>query len=573
MTTQTLSRPRSVPAPATAPFLKTLAPPDRPRLDAHRLGLCAVAACALLAALPGLLHDRITGLDQAHHIASSIFFHDALRDLPLRDPAGYTFDYYRQYPALGFTFWPPVFHAAAGAMMTVIGPGVFAARLTLALFTVVLAVALYLGLRRGGSPWAAVLATAAALTTPLMLQLENSVMLEVPLAAMVALTLVAYFRLIDRGAWSGWGEVLLASGLCAAIVYTKQPGVFLLPALLLDLAWNHRPLLRDRRTWALVGLVVLWCLPLALFTLKFGRVNLEQSFGNAGNIYVSEHRVAERWSLEGWTYYLLEVPRQVHLIVILLALAGAGMVVARPELRRRHGVWMTYLLCWYLLFTYFDNKQPRFVSAVVPGLAALAVIAIARGAGGALLRQNAAAGDDPAPRLPGGASLDAVGRAAAAALLVLVLYQSATATTHVNRGYAGLRELTAELVQPELDGNLLFFGGDYQLFVPWVRLLDPTGQVHVLKGDDVVSTAGTLPQALHDYRVRYVFAATDGRFAEMFHAACEDLPDGRLTHRGRYLFDNGHKAFEVDLYAAVGPVAEQMARVPLSSEMHGATVD
>src|SRR5690606_34109492 len=213
----------------------------------------------------------------------------------------------------------------------------------------------YLCLRRGCRPGTAVLATGVMLTVPLLIELENSVMLEIPMMAMVCLTLVAYFRLIDRGQWTGWREAVVAALLSAAVVYTKQPGVFFLPSLLLDLAWNHRHILRQRQTWLMIGLVVLLCLPLGIFTLTYGRVNMQQSFGNAGNIYIEHHRVADRWSIDGWTYYLREIALHVDAILCGLAAAGALAILWRSDLRRRHSVWLAYAVCWYVPFTLFDH--------------------------------------------------------------------------------------------------------------------------------------------------------------------------------------------------------------------------
>ncbi|MEZ6068331.1 MAG: glycosyltransferase family 39 protein [Planctomycetaceae bacterium] len=86
------------------------------------------------------------------------------------------------------------------------------------------------------------------LLVPIMVEHASIAMLEIPMTALICLTLLMYFRLVDRGVWRSWGEVLTASLLCAAIVYTKQPGVFLLPALLIDMLVSHRHLLCDRRT-------------------------------------------------------------------------------------------------------------------------------------------------------------------------------------------------------------------------------------------------------------------------------------------------------------------------------------
>lgn len=510
---------------------------------AHRVGLASVLLCAALMSSPGLTHDNITGLDQAHNITSSLFFHDALRDLPMSDPVGYTYDYYRQYPALGFTFWPPLYHAATGLVMTVTQPGVIAARGAVFLFNLLLAGCFYCLLRRCASPLLAALATGVMLTSPLLVELENSEMLEIPVLAMCAATLVAYLRLTERGHWTGWPEVMLASGLCAGIVYTKQPGVFLLPALLLDLAWNHRGLLKQRSTWAMLGLVVLLCIPLGLFTLKFGQVNMQQSFGNAGNIYVADHRVADRWSIAGWTYYLREIPQYVNIVVCLLATAGCVWLARTSESRKRYGIWLAYAACWYLLFSLFDNKQPRFITLLAPGLVALGTCLLVE------WQRHAGCWAWTAPALLAG----------------MFVWQAAHAHAYVPRGYAGVKELTSELVTPKPDGNLLFFSGDYHLFVPWVRLLDPTHQVYVLRGDDLLEDAGSLSRVLHKFRVRYLLVDPQTPQGEQFRQALAADPSVNLKPLGHHSFDDGFKRFDLEVYESSAPIAAQMSRVPLRS--------
>jgi hypothetical protein len=158
-------------------------------------------------------------------------------------------------------------------------------------------------------------------------------------------------------------------------------------------------------------------------------------------------------------------------------------------------------------------------------------------------------------------------------LAVLLAYQGGEARTHVPQGYPGLKELTASLVQPALEGHLVFFGADYQLFVPWVRLLDPTQRVAVLRGDDLLAAAGSLSRALEAYRARYVLVDSESPPGAVFQAAVGEQLPAMLQHRRRYRFDNGHKSFEVDLYAYTGPVADEMAKVPLASQVHDVSID
>ncbi|MEZ5950711.1 MAG: hypothetical protein R3C12_16150 [Planctomycetaceae bacterium] len=76
------------------------------------------------------------------------------RDLPTRDLVGYTYDYQRQYPALGLMFWPPCFMRQQAAMLAT-GPSLTAPRGPCRVLALLLAVAMYLALSRHVSPvWA-----------------------------------------------------------------------------------------------------------------------------------------------------------------------------------------------------------------------------------------------------------------------------------------------------------------------------------------------------------------------------------------------------------------------------------
>ena len=77
-------------------------------------------------------------VDEAQHAVTGLFVADFIRDLPLRHPIQYTYRYYAQYPAVGIVHWPPLFYVFEGLSFLLLGPTVFAARLTVLLFVVLL---------------------------------------------------------------------------------------------------------------------------------------------------------------------------------------------------------------------------------------------------------------------------------------------------------------------------------------------------------------------------------------------------------------------------------------------------
>ena len=512
------------------------------------LGLLVVMGMSLALSSPTWFRQEIDGLDQAHNVLTSLFFFDAYRDLPVERAVSYTYDYQRQYPALGLVFWPPLFHAVSGAAMLVFGPELQTVHFILAGFALLLGVAMYLALTPRYSPLAAVLAVAVAVTTPVLFELQNTVMLEVPSMAMVFVVLMMYVRVAARERWLNFAEATVAGMCCAAVAYTKQPAVFVLLGIFLDVMFHHRHLLRERLTWVCVSVTGVLLLPLAAFTWKFGQVNLAQSIGNQGNIYVEHHRVAERWSMEGWTYYFKLLPEQLPWLVLLLSGAGLVIALSSAEQRRQHGIWLWCVVAWYLMFSYFDNKQVRFVAYVVPFLSVAAVLAAQT-----LLSQR---------RLVGYASL-----------VVLVAgfgWNMQTVAHTPPRGYKEVSRIVQECVQEEAEGNLVYFGEDHHLFTAQLRLLDEGRKRALLRGDDVLELAeGNLPETLQQFRARWLLIDPELPTGQAALAELAKHPDEFEQVSETQTLDNGRKPFQVSVYRYRGPLAEQMQAIPLKSQKLG----
>src|SRR5678815_5209908 len=79
-----------------------------------RVAVLAILFCAVFVlSYHTLGMQTIEGLDPAHTIMDGLYFRDLIIDHPL-NPISYTLSYYRQYPALGFLFWPPFFPFVLG---------------------------------------------------------------------------------------------------------------------------------------------------------------------------------------------------------------------------------------------------------------------------------------------------------------------------------------------------------------------------------------------------------------------------------------------------------------------------
>lgn len=506
-----------------------------------KLPLYAGSAAALLIAIcvtfPSWFRSDIDGLDQAHNVLTSVFFYDFYRDMPLSDPIGYVYNYHNQYPALGFMFWPPLFHAVCGAVMQITGPGILAVRLVLAGFSILFALSMYWAVTRTSSWKVALGAVLLASTTPVLFQLENTSMLEVPSLAMCFVALWMYQKLIVRSTWNSTLEAILAAVVCAAIVYTKQPAMFILPAIVLDLFISHRHLLLEKRTWLAGVLTVILLAPLVLFTIKYGHVNIAQSIGNQGNIYVEHHQIAPRWSLQGWTYYPNLLAENVPAILLLFSAIGASMLLKNSKLLAKHGVWFWAIVCWYLMFSYFDNKQIRFVSYVVPFLSIIACIAWEQ-----LSRRNTWL---------------------ASTCMILVAIVAVQNVRNISasqpRGYNQMAAMLIPVITSAETGNLACFGEDHHLFTAQLRLLDKNRERYNLKGNDILASSnGNILQALKDYQVRWLIVQPDLPSGKLVLSKIASHPDLFVQQTEEILFDNGRKSFPVILYKYQGELAASM---------------
>lgn len=527
----------------------------RERRTMRNLGRFAIPALpyailtgtVLLVSWGSLARRDIDGLDEAHHIMDGIFFADLMADRPFDRLARYPFDYYRQYPALGFTFWPPFYAFIEGLFFRACGLDLIVPRVCMLFFGVVLAFGMYAYCRpTAGAPYS-LFGACLVLTTPLLAESANRVMLEIPALAMSFVTVILYRRLAERGRWKGWGEVCLLSMAGAAVVYTKQTMIFLFPAILIDVIVNRRELLRQPRTGASAGLLILLCVPLLLFTLKYGGVNLAQSFGGRGNIYVPEHGGSSRWTLAGWLYYALQLPGLVNPILCGLAVGTLAYGAARPAFLRGQALLLGWILTWYVLFSLLDNKQPRFATFVVPAVILLAIEFVA-----AATRRRPAAG--------------AVG---CSLLAVILAAQAVTVARAPRRGYSGMERILAKLVRESPPNNIAYIGNHRQMFVPWVRVLDPSRGISVLQGDDIARASGDFAAACRDFRVRWVLLEDPSEGDEESGRILRRLEGAPFERVGREAFGPERAAVAVETYRYRGPFAETSKEIPLRSEVQG----
>lgn len=506
---------------------------------------------AVLVAWPNLHSANIDDLDSAHHLMDGYFFHDVLRDHP-HSPS-YVFRYYKQYPALGFIFWPPLFPAVLGLFCAVLGDHVTTARVCLLVFGFAFTLGFYALLRRQMSPWIAFCAAAACITVPGIFWSFNQIMLELPTLAMMCVALLAYLNFRDRvQARTSIGRALLTALALAAVIYTKQPAWFLYLVIAVD-ALLTPGVLRKRETWITVGAFIVFVLPLAAFTVKFGHADLAQSVGSNTKLIMSNYQDIPRWSLAAWSFYPRLSWTLLNPVVLLLALAALVFAVTSREFRRENRLWLLWLLFFYVTFSFYDNRLPRHSTFWWPAWIALA------GAGIAWI----------AKRVP---------RAVALALPVLLLRPIPLQLAHAeHKDYSDFHDqmpIAAAMFANGAPGNVLLFGPDKQSWIALIREHDTARQVHVLRGESLLAAGVTLPDILRKYRIGRVLvevpsgvapsngsdeAATPTPAQLGAMPDLQRLPDAHFTRRNADVL--------VLQYRYTGPSDPVMADIPLSNRL------
>jgi hypothetical protein len=491
---------------------------------------------------------NIDDLDSAHHIMDGIFFRDVLVDLPLAHPINYTVEYYKKYPALGFLYWPPVFPVVEGVAFLIAGINVQVSRICVLLFGIVAGMAFYAIMASYGR-FCAVCGSIFLMSAPLVGRYLNQVMLEIPAIAMGLLTVALYFRLREEDS-IGWRDGVLFAVTAAAAAYTKQTIAFVYAAIVCDVMVNHRRLLRQPRFYIVIGLLVMLLLPLAAFTLIFGKSNIEVSVGNDTGYLKTMYafHALDRWTIAAWTFYPKLLPGLLNPLVLLFGVAGVAYALANRAFFRANCLWLAWIAIWYVVFSYFLNRQDRYAILWLPGWAALAVALL-----GQLHRWLT-------PR----------GRVIVltAALVAVALTNGAQLRARTQVGFSGMEPI----VRPLMDSgtNIAYLGDHRQLFVPYVRKFDKHQRIYTLQLDDIVQASGNLSEAVYRYKIRYLLIerpAVPSPEAESF--TRQISADPRFHELATGSIQTWPRPFAVHVYQYAGPQAASMAAIPLQSSLVG----
>lgn len=508
--------------------------------------LAIIATCLLIVSYRGLVNPSIEGLDGAHNIMDGVFFRDFLSEMPINSLGGYVFDYYKQYPALGFVFWPPFFPFVEGVIFSVLGVEIYASQLTVFVFAVILVGSFYFLMRQQAGPLYSGIAVLLLVYTPGLYLSFNTIMREIPVLALMALSLLVYQYFFNTNqiaaGWIKWQAFALVSALA---LYTKQTAFLVLLAIFVDIIVNRRRILfAVEAWWAFVSFVVM-VLPLILFTLTYGKANLAQSVGDNTSVIMEGYNALERWSFAGWAFYIFESFKFFNVLVVVLLIASGIYSVFSFDFFKKNIVYFSWILIFYFSFSYFDNKGTRFLSLIVIPVSALSAL---------VLREQAMLFGHKLLALLG------VGIIIVSALSVLVFNQQ---KIPVVKGFDAIVE---KIDVSRLDGNIAYLGKYRQLFTFYVRKADDERKAYVLQADDVIGKSD-VSNALFDYRIRYILVDHGVSSISDKNIADKIRTSGFLKLVAVERIQDSGKIILVDIYKYDGGVSNQMKDVELSSSL------
>ena len=339
--------------------------PDPLGLGGWALMLAVALAIAIAMYQTAPRHGEFWWSDAPRHALNGLFVKDLLRDLPLTRLQDYAIDYYLQYPALTILFYPPMLYAVLAAFYAVLGDNQMVAQFCISTFYGALVLGGWLLFRRWLDFWWAGTAAVVLAAAPVLALWGRQVMLEIPTLAFALWSLVFLMRHIETGRiWN----LALALALLLAAIYTKISICFLGAVFIVVLlrAYGLRELLRPRYLLLAAAFLVL-LVPLAVLTMKFGQANIQSVTG-------IQDRSVERWSIEGWLWYLRQLPQQMGWAVPIFG--GLGLLAAPFLGRRGEGPDWTVLLVWfvagYVFFSLIDLKEARHGIMFLPPVAVAA---------------------------------------------------------------------------------------------------------------------------------------------------------------------------------------------------------
>ena len=164
--------------------------------------------------------------------------------------------------------------------------------------------------------------------------------------------------------------------LATAAVYTKQTIGCVLIALLINFLINHRDRIGSRRLWTAAAAVFVPVAAAAGADADRWSPQHHQSIGSREAAATRGVIGMDRWSIPSWLFYPSLLVGMSPLLVVVGAI-GAITAWRDRVFLKSNALWFAWIVVWYVCFSYFINKQPRFMTLWIPPWVALTMAVVA----------------------------------------------------------------------------------------------------------------------------------------------------------------------------------------------------
>ncbi len=339
------------------------------------LGPLLLVAAAIATYMTAARDEDFWWADGASFALNGEFVRDYLASGLGRNPMAFAQEWFRHYPALTISLYPPIFPLVEAAVFAIFGFSHATALATVTMFAALASFGIYRTVRTAAGVLPATAAGIMLLATPEVLRWSREIVMDVPA---MALLLLAAAALLHYQAAKTTKTLLVAVLLTLAAVYTKQTAIFVVPAFAVSLLANDGwSLARRKSTWLAVTGFVIGLLPLAVFTLLYATENFHIAFG-AG----TGQKGYDRLSVQA----LLAYGRALPEIVGIIPLVGAGAYLAllgvkgwHDNAERRLTVLMvSWFVIAYLMISVTADFETRYAVPLTVPPVVLSVLLLTR---------------------------------------------------------------------------------------------------------------------------------------------------------------------------------------------------
>jgi Dolichyl-phosphate-mannose-protein mannosyltransferase len=388
--------------------------------------------------------EFIENVDETVHAATGLYVASFIHDLPWRDPVGYTYRYYAQYPSLGIVMYPPAFYIAEGVAFLILGPSAVTGRLTIIFFALFGLFFWFKLVSELDDEYTAALSTVLLAFLPAVLRYEKAVMLDIPLMAFCLAASYFWVLYLRRG--SAHLLYWFAAFSCLAFL-TKHHAIYLLLWCLITLVaekkWDRILNWRAAAVAAVCFVVIAPVYVLQIIMNASLALNLKGTSAN---------------STMQWGYYWTKLPQLVGWGVLVSS--ALGILTSWWWAKRESAIVMlAWIVSCYIVFTLIRHKdaEGRYILYWVPAFAYFAVAPFTRKTSVRWTR--------------------IVGAVVVAALLASYTVRAWTYERPYVSGYAQVAQRLTQLqggcvlVDADLPGNFVFF----------MRAFDPARRFVILR--------------------------------------------------------------------------------------------